>query len=125
MRRASVVITAWAARLLALRRRVIKGNQTKAWTPAEERTERTERQIFHNRTSKPLEVWVEMYPDLYVLQPDDRMEIIYKPAGGYGLEVEVHDDCLVAFLQEFDDAIVKINGAETKPINQGPPQTAS
>jgi tetraacyldisaccharide-1-P 4'-kinase len=64
-----------------------------------------------------------VYPDLYTLQPKDELTIIYEQDPsflGLGLHTIIGDDCLQIYLQNFDTAIVLINGTPVQPENQGP-----
>lgn len=75
-------------------------------------------QQFVNNLKKPLEVYVEMYPDLYILQPNDELTIIYEQDPnwlGLGLHTTVHENSLQICLQEFDTATVLINGKPVEP----------
>ena len=78
-------------------------------------------QEFVNSTDKPLEIWIELYPDLYILQPKDELTIIYEQDPnflGLGLHTIIGEDCLQIYLQEFDTAIILINGTPVQPENQ-------
>ncbi|MDC7684709.1 hypothetical protein PQU92_15595 [Asticcacaulis sp. BYS171W] len=78
-------------------------------------------QQFVNKTEKPMEVWIEMYPDLYTLQPGDELTIIYEQDPnwlGLGLHTAVYADSLQIHLQEFETAIVMINGRVREPENR-------
>jgi hypothetical protein len=76
---------------------------------------RQQLQIFENKTDNDLEVYVEMYPERYVLKPGDVMQIVYNHKGdGYGLHTIVHNDGLQIYLEEFDTAVVTINGEPAK-----------
>jgi hypothetical protein len=75
-------------------------------------------QQFTNEMSRPLEVYIEMYCELYTLQPEDEMTIIYEQdpkMPGLGLSTRVHEDSLQIYLQEFETAIVLINGKRVQP----------
>jgi hypothetical protein len=46
-------------------------------------------QTFTNRTQHPIYISIEITPDCYKLEPDDRLTIIYDvPTGGDALEVQ-------------------------------------
>lgn len=76
-------------------------------------------QEFTNGTGKMIEVYVEMNPDLYTLKPDDVLKIIYNHTGDAeecGLHTIIHPDgSLQIYLDEFDTAIVLINGKKAEP----------
>lgn len=76
-------------------------------------------QEFMNSTGKLVEVYVKMYPDLYVLKPDDVLKIIYNHTGDAeecGLHTILHPDGrLQIFLDEFDTAVVLINDQKAEP----------
>ena len=78
---------------------------------------RKQTQIFENKTSRDMEVYVEAYPDRYRLKPNDEMHITYDHDGdGYGLHTITHDDGgLQIYLEEFDTAVVTVNGKIAKP----------
>ena len=76
-------------------------------------------QIFENKLDTDLIIDVEMYPDRYVLKPADVMQITYDHSGeGYGLHTMVWDTGLQIYLEEFDTAVVTINGAPVEPWSQ-------
>lgn len=73
-------------------------------------------QIFENSTGKDLEVYIEVFPDRYLLKPGDVMQISYDHDGaGYGLHTHVHADGLQIYLDNFDTAVVTINGQPVEP----------
>ena len=66
-----------------------------------------------------------MYPDRYVLKPGDVFQITYEHDGeGYGLHTNVcKNGFLQIYLQEFDTAVVSINGKIAEPwTNLSPDQ---
>ena len=76
-------------------------------------------QIFENKRGLDLSIDVEMYPDHYVLKPGDVMQITYDHSGdGCGLHTIVWDTGLQIYLEEFDTAVVTINGAPVEPWSQ-------
>jgi hypothetical protein len=76
-------------------------------------------QIFENKTDKDITVFVEVYPDQYILKPKDVMNITYDHEGdGYGLHTIVYDGCLTIYLEHFDTAVVTINGERVQPWSQ-------
>ena len=75
-------------------------------------------QSFVNTLSRCLDVWVEMYPDLYTLNPGDELTIIYDEDPkwpGLGLHTILREDGLQIYLQVFDTAVILINGQSAKP----------
>ncbi|MDC7677279.1 hypothetical protein [Asticcacaulis machinosus] len=77
-------------------------------------------QQFTNKTGKSMEIWVEMNPDLYILNPDDELTIIYDQDPnwmGLGLSTFVYEGSIQIYLQEFDSCIVMINGEKVQPSN--------
>ena len=75
-------------------------------------------QEFRNTSARPLEIDIEPYPDRYVLQPGDEMTVIYEQdpdRPGAGLTTWVYESGLQIFLQEFDTAIILINGRIVEP----------
>jgi len=80
---------------------------------------RKQTQIFENKLHRDLSIDVEMYPDRYVLKPGDVMHITYDHGGeGYGLHTIVWDTGLQIYLEEFETAVVTINGAPVEPWSQ-------
>ena len=76
-------------------------------------------QLFENRLDSELAVEVEVYPDRYVLKPGDVMQITYDHDGqGYGLHTLVWPSGLQIYLEEFDTAVVLINGKPVEPWSQ-------
>ncbi len=78
-------------------------------------------QEFTNKTDRPLEVYVEMYSDLYILQPDDVMTVIYDDdltAPNRGLSTQVYGDSLVIYPTTSITASVLINGKPVEPWDQ-------
>ena len=77
---------------------------------------RKQTQAFENKTSRDIEVYVEAYPDRYVLKPNDELHITYDHEGdGAGLHTIIHEDGgLQIYLEEFDSAVVTINGKIAK-----------
>ena len=84
-------------------------------------------QIFVNETGADILIDVEMYPDRYVLKPGDTFQITYEHNGeGYGLHTNVYKDgFLQIYLQEFDTAVVTINGEIAKPWTNLSPEHAA
>lgn len=76
-------------------------------------------QEFMNSTERLLTIYVEMYPDRYILRPGDVLKIIYNHTGDdedCGLHTIIHPDGgLQIYLQEFDTAVVLINGVQAEP----------
>jgi hypothetical protein len=74
-------------------------------------------QVFENKTSRVMDVYVEAYPDRYRLKPNDEMHITYEREGeGYGLHTIIHDHGgLQLYLDNFDTAVVTINGKLAEP----------
>jgi hypothetical protein len=77
-------------------------------------------QIFENKSGSDLIVYVELYPDRYVLKPNDLMHITYDHDGdGYGLHTIIHKEGgLQIYLEAFDTTVVTINGMIVKPWSQ-------
>ncbi len=77
-------------------------------------------QQFINKVAKRLKVWIEVYPDLYYLDPGDELTIIYDEDPkwpGLGLTTFVDEDSLQIYLQEFDTAIILINGQPAQRVS--------
>ena len=77
-------------------------------------------QEFRNDSAEPLGVWIELYPDYYLLQPGDEMTVIYDmdlnwPGLGLTTVVTAGGE-LQIYLQEFDSAIILINGQLAEPM---------
>jgi hypothetical protein len=76
-------------------------------------------QLFENKLDRDLEVYVEMYPDRYVLKSGDVMRISYQHDGeGYGLHTLIWDNGLQIYCETFDTAEVTINGEAVEPWSQ-------
>jgi hypothetical protein len=65
--------------------------------------------VIRNEGSSPLEVMVEVAPDLYVLQPGDTMEI-EAVLGGAPFHINPNDAGLQIYPGNAGDPIVRING---------------
>lgn len=81
---------------------------------------KTHTQSFVNGTSKAMKVCLEMYGDQYILGPGQTFEITYgedlnRP--GMGLYTCVWEDCLQVYAQEFETAVVRIDGVLAEPRN--------
>jgi hypothetical protein len=76
-------------------------------------------QIFENKTDKDITVLVEIYPDQYILKPNDVMNIAYDhESAGYGLHTIIYDGGLTIYLDHFDTAVATINGERVQPWSQ-------
>ena len=75
-------------------------------------------QSFANNLPRSIKVWVEMYPDIYILRSGDELTIVYDEDPkwpGLGLHTIIHEDSLQIYLQEFDTAVILINGQKAEP----------
>jgi hypothetical protein len=84
-------------------------------------------QLFENQTNADILIDVEVYPDRYVLKPGDVFEITYEHDGkGYGLHTNIYPNgSLQIYLQEFDTAVVTINGKIAEPWTNLTPEQRS
>lgn len=73
-----------------------------------------------NDTQRPLEVWVEINPDRYVLQPNDEMVIEGgdDPSQPY-FHINVHEDGIQIYPPLW--AHVSINGKPAEPVGDPEP----
>ena len=76
-----------------------------------------------NETSSPMEVWAEMMPDRYILQPGDKMVIeAHQERAIDHFEIIVQEGALVIYSPCGVPDQVFINGKPAEPLHQRPLQ---
>jgi len=80
--------------------------------------------VLENATSAPMQIWVEVMPDLYILNPKDKMVIESEPSPIQDhFHVIVQDGALVVYSPQGVPDQVLINGEPAEPSNQVAPQS--
>lgn len=76
-----------------------------------------QRQIFENSGQHPVEVWVEMMPRRYILQPGDKIEVwADPPPSNEGFTIIFHADSIQVYAGWDCDPRVFVNGSPVERI---------
>jgi hypothetical protein len=78
-----------------------------------------QRQCFENNGEAPVEIWIEMIPRRYIIQPGDKMEVwADPPPTNEGFTTIFHADSIQVYAGWDCDPRVSINGVPAEGIAQ-------